>query len=698
MKKQLFSLAVCMMTTAAFAEVQLPGWMSSNMVLQQRSTMHLQATAKRGATVKITTSWDQQTVKVQADKQSGAFSFDLKVPAAGGPFTLTFDDGRKTVLDNVMAGEVWFCSGQSNMEMPVKGWGLVNNWEQEVANANHPLVRLFQVDRAVAHTPQSRVPLGHTKGWAVCSPQMVEEFSAAAYFFAREVSQRLGIAVGVVNSSWGGTPAESWVSHEALSHVMDFEQQQKQLEEIGFDEEKINQQYQADRARWQQRLFAQDRGIADGDLRRPLWNVADLDDSQWRTMAQPAAWDNTKEFGSFDGVVWFRRVVDIPADMAGKELTINLGAIDDQDVTYWNGQQVGSVNNWNVKRQYTVPANLVKAGRNVLTVRVFDTSGNGGLTGAAADYTIQGAGGKTLSLAGDWRYQVGMDSRRVDTRGWGVEPKAPNDSWFPCNLYNAMVAPFLDMPIRGFLWYQGCSNVGRAIEYESLFQTLILDWQARFNRKAEVLPYPKPAPQQGERRRGFMLQQDSKVLPFYFVQIANYQWQKDIQPESEWAAIREAQRKALHLDGVGMMVNIDIGMAMDIHPKNKQEVGRRLALLALNRTYGREEACAAPDFYQMRVQDGRAVLFFRPVQGSDALAQNADIKGFTVAGPDHKWYVARAHTEGERFMQRVVVECPEVPHPVAVRYAWADNPTCNLVTVSGLPVGPFRTDDWPDFK
>ena len=211
------------------ADVTLPGWMSSDMVLQQRTKVHLQATAKKGATVKITASWDKQSQKVVADKETGIFEFDLQVPSAGGPYTLTFDDGKKLVLENVMAGEVWFCSGQSNMEMPVKGWGMVNNYEQEVADASHPMVRLFQVERVVAHTPQTEVPLGYTKGWTVCSPETVGEFSAAAYFFAREVSQKLGIAVGVVNSSWGGTPAESWVSLDRLQNVIGFQDHAKRL-------------------------------------------------------------------------------------------------------------------------------------------------------------------------------------------------------------------------------------------------------------------------------------------------------------------------------------------------------------------------------------------------------------------------------------------------------------------------------------
>ena len=693
MKKVLLTLAVTIAAVALRAEVTLPGWMTSNMVLQQRTKMHVTAKAKAGATVKITTSWDKQTAKVKADK-SGAFAFDLNVPAAGGPFTLTFDDGKKLILDNVMSGEVWFCSGQSNMEMPVKGWGMVNNWEQEVANANHPLVRLFQVDRAVAHTPQTFVPQGHTHGWAVCSPLMVEEFSAAAYFFAREVSQKLGIAVGVVNSSWGGTPAESWTSHEALAEVTGFEDHEKRVFATGFDESKFAKLYQDERAEWSKEIFGNDKGLSGGDLNNAPWAAADFDDSGWKTMAQPVHWDNADALKSFDGIVWMRRVVDIPQALAGKALKLNLGNIDDEDVTYWNGKRVGATAGWNLNRTYTVPADLVKAGRNVIAVRIYDTSGDGGFCGSADNFNIT-AGNTAISLAGDWRWQKSMNAQSVKTIAGRVEPKRPSDPWFPANLYNGMVAPFLDMPVRGFIWYQGCSNVGRAVQYESLFQRMILDWQARFNKTSEVAAYPKP--QTDDRRRAFFAQ-DSKALPFYFVQIANYRWEKDIQPESEWAAIREAQRKATQLDGVGMMVNIDIGMAMDIHPKNKQEVGRRLALLALNRTYGREEACAAPEYYQMRVADGKATLFFRPVQGSDALEANTDIKGFTIAGPDHVWHVAKARVEGERFMQRVVVDCPDVPFPVAVRYAWADNPVCNLKTVSGLPVGPFRTDDWADFK
>lgn len=680
-----------------WADVTLPGWMTSNMVLQQRTKVHLHATAKKGATVKITASWDKQTTKVIADNTTGAFEFDLDVPAAGGPYTLTFDDGKKLLLENVMSGEVWFCSGQSNMEMPVKGWGQVNDFEREVAEANHPLIRLFQVDKVVAHTPQTKVPVGHTKGWAVCSPKMVEEFSAAAYFFAREVTEKLGIAVGVVNSSWGGTPAESWVSLDELQGVMGFQDHAKRLFATGFDEDKINQLYQTERAEWMKAAYTGDKGLKDGNIDDATWAAADLSDADWNTMAQPVTWSKTDALKNFDGIVWMRREVDIPAALAGKDLKLELGAIDDEDITYWNGQRIGMTAGWNVNRSYTVAGKLVKAGRNVLTIRVNDTGGDGGFFKDGKDFNAS-ADKTTVSLAGNWKWKESLKAADITHPKDMTEPAAPNNSWYPAGLYNSMVAPFLSMPIRGFLWYQGCSNVGRAVQYESLFQTLILDWQARFNKNSEVAPYPKPQPE-GPRR---FYQYNSKAIPFYFVQIANYLQRKDLQPLSGWAAIREAQRKTLRLDGVGMAVNIDIGMANDIHPKNKQEVGRRLALLALNRTYGKEEPCAAPEFRQMSVVDGKALLMFMPTYGSDMLAENTDIKGFSIAGPDHVWHVAKAYYKQNdnnlRFGWPVVVESPEVPHPVAVRYAWADNPECNLKTVSGLPVGPFRTDDWDDIK
>ena len=649
MKRLNLLLMAAIIAVAAKAEVKLPGWMTSNMVLQQQTTVHLTATAKKGATVKITTSWDGQTVRVKADKLTGAFATDLRVPEAGGPFTLTFDDGKRTVLDNVMAGEVWFCSGQSNMEMPVKGWGRVKDFEQEVAKANHPLIRLFQTKEVTALTPQTEVPYGHTGGWAVCSPEMVEEFSATAYFFARTLSEKLGVAVGVVNSSWGGTPAETWTSHEALKHVVGFEDLLAKIEATGFDKDKIQALYEQEHNEWQSMFLSKDKGLAGSDIRQP--KLTDETDG-WQTMRLPAYWESQGMAG-FDGVVWFRREVDIPAELAGKDLALNFGMIDDEDKTYWNGEMIAEGYGFNQPRHYTVPGRLVKAGRNVILVRVTDTGGEGGMAGKPEEMNING----TIALDGEWQCRVGLDLRELPQ-----QPANPSTSWWPSACYNAMVAPFLGMPIRGTIWYQGCANVGRAEQYESLFQTLIHDWKSRF----------------GEH-------------PFYFVQLANYLDRRDVQPGSEWAALRDAQRSALQIGGTGMMVNIDLGEAHDIHPKNKQEVGRRLARLALARTYGQAEAGCAPEFQQMSVIGNKAFLAFALPQGAEPLAKNADVKGFTIAGPDHRWHVAQAQTLTDH---SVVVCSPEVAVPVAVRYGWADNPECTLATPEGFHVSPFRTDDW----
>lgn len=653
MKKLLFLLTFSIAASVK-AEVRLPGWMTSNMVLQQRTTLHLKAKANTGATVTATFGWTKKKYTAQAGAD-GSFRMDITVPKAGGPYTITFDDGQTTRLDNVMIGEVWFCSGQSNMEMPVKGWGRVKDYEKEVAEANHPLIRLFQVKQVTAFTPQADVPYGYTNGWAVCSPQTIEEFSATAYFFARTVSERLGVAVGVVNSSWGGTPAETWTSHEALKTVTGFEEAMERLEQTGYDPQKIQSNYEADNKAWKQLFREKDPGLADADIRKPVWAMPDFDDSKWPPMALPEYWEYRSE-PTFDGVMWYRKEINLPDELAGKDLTIHFGAIDDEDVTYWNGELVAEGFGYNQPRAYQVPGHLVKAGRNVVAVRVTDTGGNGGIWGEPSSMNINGS----ISLAGDWKYKTSADFNEMPQM-----PASPSSSWYPSSCYNAMVAPFLDMPIQGFLWYQGCANVGRDVQYESLFQTLIHDWKDRFGNH-----------------------------PFYFVQLANYLERHQVQPHSPWAALRDAQTKALQIEGTGMMVNIDLGEAADIHPKNKQEVGRRLAMLALTRTYHCKEPGCAPEFSHMNIKNHEAHIFFKMPEGAECIQPNDNIHGFTIAGPDHRWYEASARTMGKGVDTYVVVSAPEVKNPVAVRYGWADNPECTLATPGAFHVSPFRTDNW----
>lgn len=649
MKHPLLIIA-CLAASAAQAKVTLPGTFSDNMVLQQQRTFTVSGKARPGATVRINLGWQKSQVTATADA-AGRWSTSITTPKGSKKaYTLTFDDGEATTFSNVLVGEVWFGSGQSNMEMPVEGWGHVMNWEQEKAAAHHPMIRLFQAKQVTALTPQDEVPLGYTNGWVECSPETVGEFSSLAYFYARELTQKLGVPVGVINSSWGGTPAEAWTSHEALKGVTGFEERLGRIEATGFKADAIQKMYDAEQAAHRQHIIDADCGIG-ASLATPVFAAPDFDDSRWATMQLPVYWESVGLDG-FDGVVWFRKTIDVPADKAGQDFVLDFGPIDDEDITYWNGEKVAQGWGYNNPRHYVVPGRYVKAGRNVICVRVTDNGGEGGIAGTPDQMT----------LAGDWKYAIGFDGHTLPP-----SPTAPGSNWWPSALYNAMVHPFLHFPIRGVIWYQGCANEDRPEQYEPLFQTLIHDWQRAFNQP---------------------------TLPFHFVQLANFHAPSDLQPDSKWARLRESQRMAKKIDGVEMMVNIDLGEAYDIHPKNKQEVARRLAALSLARTYGQKVAGEAPEFDHYTVCGNVLTVHFRQSDIAEPFLADADVQGFTLQAPDGTWHKAQARTEG----QTVVITSPEVAMPVAVRYGWADNPTCSLRTKSGFRVSPFRSTPYEATK
>jgi len=642
-KPLLLILIALLLPLAAVGRVVLPTFYSDNMILQQNSTVTVKGEATAGAAVVVTPSWASSSIQAKADA-AGTFTATFATPAAGGPYTLTFDDGDPVTFQNVLIGEVWLCSGQSNMEMPIAGWGRVKDYEKEIAAADYPCIRLFQVERRQAFQPTDGVT-AMGGGWLVCAPENVPEFSATAYFFARRLWRELKVPVGVINSSWGGTPAESWTAAEWLADVPGYEQQMADLAAVGYTDKGVRALYDRDRAVWETAVASADKG------REMMAATSDA----------PTYVQLPKMFeaylGNFDGVVWFTRTIDVPADWAGHDLTLTLGAIDDEDITYFNDVKVGSTANWSVKRSYVIPGKLVRAGANTITVRACDNSGDGGFSGQPADMCLALDAQHTLSLAGQWRYAVSMKNADLPP-----VPVTPGSSAYPSNLYNAMIWPFRDFPIQGVIWYQGCANVGRSGQYEPLFQALIRNWRALFRRPD---------------------------MPFYFVQIANYLPHLDLQPESEWASIREAQARVQRLPNVGMACIIDIGEAADIHPKNKQEVGSRLAALALHRTYGRVKTpCSAPVYEGYTIEGPSVRIRFAMPSGSEPFLPGKDLPGFSIQGSDGTWHVARAYTDG----QTVVVSSPAVAAPVAVRYGWADNPTCTLHTRSGFPVAPFRTD------
>ena len=580
-------LACTGLQTPLQAKITLPAFFTDNMIIQQQTTMTLFGKAKPNKKVSIETSWNNQHYETKADAQ-GNWQVAVSTPTAGGPYRITLSDGKKTVLENVMAGEVWFCSGQSNMEMPVAGWGKIKNYEQEIAAADYPGIRLFQVKKHTSVAPLDAYQVESTMGgWKECSPSTVPEFSAVAYLYARELHQKLNVPVGVIDCTWGGTPAEAWTSSESLKQVMGYQKKVGKLEALGFDRDKIMAEYGKEQASWKAEISKIDKGYQNG---KACWVGENVDDNDWQQMELPGYWEG-KGLPNFDGVVWFRKQIEVPADWAGKDLQLNPGTIDDEDIVYWNGEQIASGAGYNVQRHYTVPARLVKAGRNTLAIKVSDNGGEGGIAGKAEDMNLKLSDQASLSLAGSWKYRVG------------------------CSLAD---------------------------------------------------------------------------MPFYFVQLANYLDRKLVQADSPWAALREAQSQAQHLAHTGMAANIDIGEAHDIHPKNKQEVARRLAVISLADTYGQKIPAQAPVYDDYTVENGKVRISFTIPAIGERFEQNKDIKGFTIAGPDHVFYPAEAYTDGDE----VVVYSHYVKVPVAVRYGWADNPECTLRTPTNLPVAPFRTDNW----
>lgn len=647
------SLLVCFAGCSFFskpaAEIKVPYLFSSNMVLQQGIAVPFWGKATPGGKVTVVVDKAKKSVKATKD---GTWQIDFPSMTAGGPITVQIIGQDTITCNNVMIGEVWIGSGQSNMEMPVAGWGKVSNYLEEISQANYPDIRLFSVERALSPIPLDTVMATE---WQVCSPQTIPQFSASLYFFGRHLNQNLNIPIGLIHTSWGGTPAEAWTSAKSLETLEDFKVIIDSMKTDATTLEEQRKDYEQKLAAWQKMLQTRIEEARQGSSG---WESPDMDTRDWKYMNLPVLWEQAGLPG-FDGIVWFRKQVTIPQEYSGKDLTLHLGAIDDDDVTWFNGVKIGEIAGYNKPRNYTIPASLVKPGVNVIAVQVLDTGGGGGLGGAPNEICITAPGSKTIALNGIWQYKSAVELQSMPPM-----PRSPESPLQPVVLYNAMVNPLIPYAIRGAIWYQGENNAGRAYQYRSLFQTMINDWRANWG--------------QGD-------------FPFIFTQLANYMAVNPQPGESEWAELREAQLMALTLPNTGMAVTIDIGDAIDIHPKNKQDVGKRLALNALNKVYGKTEIVpCGPIYKSMTVEENKIRLTFDYV-GSGLTAKGDELLGFAIAGEDRKFVWADAVIDGET----VVVSSPYVSAPVAVRYAWANNPICNFFNKEDLPATPFRTDDWP---
>ncbi|MBT7068029.1 MAG: 9-O-acetylesterase, partial [Verrucomicrobia bacterium] len=446
------------------AAVKLPAVVSDNMVLQQQSDARLWGWAAPGEQVVVHGSWANEASEPVTADEDGKWKLSIKTPQAGGPHTITVKGTNTLTLNNILIGEVWVCSGQSNMEM---GMTAISNAKQEIAEANHPQIRLFNVKNTKAPLPLDDV----TGQWYECNSESMVTcgeyggFSAAAYYFARKLQQQLNVPIGLITADWGGTPAESWTSSQMLLTMPDFAEQVKVLTDKGALQEAMVQ-YEIDLATWQEAMKKADPGTSE------KWGNPQLDESSWKTIGVPSTFEES-QIGEMDGVVWYRTTLELPAELAGKGMTVSLGAIDDEDITYFNGTKIGEAKVWNRARDYRIDGSLVKAGKNVLAVRVKDNRSVGGFTAKPDDMFLQ-SGEKRIAIAGQWLYKISFDLSSIP-RG----PRLPGKirAYTPTSLYNGMISPIVPYTIKGAIWYQGEGNCSRATQYQTLFPNMIQSWR-----------------------------------------------------------------------------------------------------------------------------------------------------------------------------------------------------------------------------
>lgn len=646
------------------SHLQLPSLIGDNMLLQQKTDARIWGKAAPGSKINVSASWNAKGLTHTG--KDGRWSVVLPTPEAGGPYTISISASDTAItINNVAVGEVWFCSGQSNMEMPVAGWppnDTVMHSAGTIASASVPDIRLFNVQKRIAGEPVDECD----GRWEVSSPSSVQQFSAAAYFFGKKLYTDLHVPIGLIESAWGGTPSESWTSAEALKSTGEFVSELSAIKESA----PLQAEYQSWLETHKQVSIKpsgedqwKDLNFDDENVPSPEFN-----DSSWPVMNLPAQFETLT--GEFDGAIWFRKSLDVPPSMWGNDLVLFLGPIDDMDRTYFNGKLVGSTEMpgfWQAERVYQIPASLIKQGSNLISVRVLDNQGGGGIYGAPEKMklTLKSDNKVSVPLNGEWKYQPVAEFRDdkfyeydiSKSEFQGIKRPVNLGPGTPSVLYNGMVAPVLPYRIKGAIWYQGEANVGRSEQYSRIFPAMIQNWRDAWG---------------------------IKDFPFYFVQIAPYIYSGVDSTES--AYLREAQESALRLAGTGMVVTLDIATVMNIHPPYKKEVGDRLALLALNNDYGMKNQCIGPVYKSMSADKGIITLHFDN-KGEGLEAKNGKLTEFEIAGKDGRYVKANAKIVNDD----VQVSSPEVNEPVAVRYCWRNGAAGTLINKAGMPSWQFRS-------
>lgn len=611
-------------------------------VLQRDRPVAVWGRAAPDSLLAVTLAGTTVTARAGTD---GRWRAVLPALPAGGPYELSVTEGGRTqVLTDLLIGDVWLCSGQSNMEFGVRS---VTNADAEVAYSADPNLRLLLVGRSSRSSPTDRMESGSE--WRISGPESVRDFSATCYFMGKQLRQSQNVPMGLIAASWGGSVIEDWLSESALRRIGGYDVALDTLAVYARSPEEGRRVWDEKSARWW-------RDNDPGSAAPTPWYSPGYDDSGWSTAALDGAWEGSSpELKNFDGVVWHRTTVTLTAAQAAGEATLRLGPVDDVDTTWINGRKIGGREGWNTPRVYTVPAGALREGRNLIAVGVLDTGGGGGLWGPAADKTLTLADGSVVSLADPWRRRVSAPIIAL-----GHLPRTP---WIGgsgvTTLSNGMIAPLEGYGLAGFAWYQGEANVGDPEGYRRLLPGLIADWRTRFG---------------------------NEDLPFFAVQLADFGPPTSTPTDSAWAALREVQREVVEADGnAGLAVAIDIGDRYDIHPTNKQEVGRRLALAARAVAYGEDGVPASPSPRVAALSGRTVVVSFDRVGEGLVVYGAARPVGFELCGAEGCRFVD-ARVEGET----VVLDAAGVTEPRTVRFCWADSPVCNLYGDAGLPAAPFE--------
>lgn len=640
MKSVRFLLIVGLLTTTtktALCEVKLPQIISNGMILQRDRKIIIWGWADANEKVSVSFNGKQR----KATAAGGRWNVEFPAMKAGGPFQMTISGSNQITIKDILVGDLWLCAGQSNMVHQLDIHDVL--YANDIRNANNPQIRHFKVPTKTDLNGPSD-DTGATS-WQLAVGEEVRPFSAVAYFFALKLYEKYRVPIGLVNASVGGTPIEAWIGEEGFKEFPESIKTITQNKDTSY----VNGLERRRRAA----APAPPKGPTDKGLTASVpWYSTEFIPKNWRSINIPGYWED-QGIRDLNGVVWYRKEISVPGSMAGKPARIFLGRIVDANTIYINGREVGNTTYQYPQRRYKVPADVLKAGKNVFVIRVSNFGGKGGFVPDKPYYLF--ADGDTVDLKGTWQYKVGDVFKPVPPSFAGLN--AQNQ---PASLYNGMVAPYINLNVKGVLWYQGEANTGRASEYTAFLKALVADWRQRF---------------------------DDPSMPFIYAQLPGFMDVNYLPSESDWAVLRESQAKALTVPNTAMTVNIDLGEWNDIHPDNKKDVGERMALAALKLAYNENVVYSGPIYKDHRIDGNKVIIGFDHIGGGLITIDGEAPGAFAIAGPDKKFVWANAKIEGDH----VVVWSDEVPNPKFVRYAWADNPdNPNLFNKEKLPASPFR--------